>query len=59
MTRAEFLACTGNMPSRQRKAAWTLQKLVECNAQSFATQDFDKRRRAALKATRANIGGQS
>ncbi len=52
MTRADFLARTASMPPRQRRAAWTLQKLVECQRQSFAVQDFAKRRKAALKATR-------
>lgn len=52
MTRAEFLSRTADMPPLQRKAAWVLQKQIECASQSYRIQDYSKRREAALKHTR-------
>jgi hypothetical protein len=41
---------------RHKKACRKLQRIVEANRQSFATQDYAKRRKSALKATRARAG---
>jgi hypothetical protein len=41
---------------RQRIAIHRLNKLVARNLQSFEVQDYAKRRKSALKATRARAG---
>lgn len=53
MTRAELYRLKADCPPDMRRAMWTLQKIVERNRSSFATQDYAKRRKAALKATRS------
>lgn len=42
---------------RHHAACRKLQRIVEQRRQSFETQDFAKRRAAALKATRPHLAG--